>query len=127
MGLKNIQCKEADIRHINFKPESFDVIYAHLSLHYFDDRTTTTIFNKLFKVLRSGGYLFIKCKSVDDALYGKGREIENDMYVSDHIRHFFSKGYMEEKLTKFKIVKVRRTSSVYYDYKSGFIEAIAQK
>ncbi len=46
------------------------------------------------------------------------------MYKKDHIRHFFSKNYMKEKLNKFKI---RKTSSIYHNYKSAFIEAVAKK
>ena len=42
-GLK-IDAIQTDIRKINFPDNSFDVIYAHLSLHYFDVEITTQIF-----------------------------------------------------------------------------------
>lgn len=50
-----------------------------------------------------------------------------NMYLKDHIRHFYKKEYMIEKLKIFKIIKVRKTSSVYLEYKSAFIEAIVTK
>ena len=34
-----------------FPDESFDVVYAHLSLHYFDHDTTTKIFDEIERVL----------------------------------------------------------------------------
>jgi ubiquinone/menaquinone biosynthesis C-methylase UbiE len=50
-GLK-INAIQTDIRKINFPDNSFDVIYAHLSLHYFDDEITTQIFDILSRILK---------------------------------------------------------------------------
>jgi len=126
-SLSNIKAIQTDIRKINFSDDSFDVIYAHLSLHYFDDKITTQIFDKLSRILKKGGMIFIKCKSVEDALYGQGEKVGEDMYKKGHLRHFFSEDYMKEKLRNFKILDVRKTSSVYHQYKSNFIEAVATK
>lgn len=111
------------------KDNSFDVVYAHLSLHYFDDETTKKIFKKISFILKPGGYLFVKCKSTDDKLYGVGKKIGIDMYQKkgEWLRHFFSKRYMEEMLVDFKIIKIRKSSSVYHSYKSSFIESFAKK
>jgi len=125
-GLK-INAIQTDIRKIKFPDNSFDVIYAHLSLHYFDDEITTQIFEKLFRILKKDGLIFIKCKSVEDALYGKGEKVGKDMYKKGHIRHFFSEEYMNENLRNFKILSVRKTSSVYHQYESNFIEAVGTK
>jgi ubiquinone/menaquinone biosynthesis C-methylase UbiE len=124
----NLEVIQQDISKLTFKPNSFDVIYAHLSLHYFDDKTTKEIFGKLHGVLKKDGLLFVKCKSTDDMLYGQGLKIEKNMYErKNHVRHFFDKDYMTALLAKFQIIKVRKSSSVYHSYKSSFIEAIAKK
>lgn len=124
----NLEVIQQDISKLSFKPNSFDVIYAHLSLHYFDNKTTKKVFDKLHSVLKKDGLLFVKCKSTDDILYGQGRKLEENMYeLRDHVRHFFDKKYMIALLAKYQIIKVRRSSSVYHGYKSSFIEAIAQK
>lgn len=124
----NLEVIQQDISKLTFKPNSFDVIYAHLSLHYFDDKTTREIFDKLYGLLKQDGLLFVKCKSIDDMLYGQGRKIEKNMYEREnHVRHFFDKDYMTALLAKFQIIKVRKSSSVYHSYKSSFIEAIAKK
>ncbi|MDO9183244.1 MAG: class I SAM-dependent methyltransferase [Bacteriovorax sp.] len=116
------------INELKLKPNSFDVIYAHLSLHYFDDKTTTKIFTNLFKALNNGGLIFVKCKSIDDSLYGLGEEVGRDIYYyKKQYRHFFSKDYMLEKLSSFKIIKIRKSTSVYHNFKSSFIEAVARK
>jgi ubiquinone/menaquinone biosynthesis C-methylase UbiE len=127
-NLDNLDVIQQDISKLTFKPNSFDVIYAHLSLHYFDDKTTKEIFNKLYSILKRDGLLFVKCKSTDDMLYGQGHKLEENMYErQNHVRHFFDKDYMTALLAKFQISKVRRSSSVYHSYKSSFIEAIAKK
>ncbi len=124
---KKIKCLLSDIRKINLPESSFDIVYSHLGLHYFTNKETDKIFEKIYKILSPGGLLFIKCKSVSDPLFGKGRKIEEDMFDSDHVRHFFSREYMKEKLQKFKIIKIRKTSSIYGTIRSNFIDAVASK
>lgn len=116
-----------DLRRLTFRRNSFDVIYAHLSLHYFTDSETRIIFRTLHRILKRNGLLFIKVKSTDDALYGKGEKLGPDIFRKGHTRHFFTKEYTREQLLGFKIVLLRKTSSVYSKYKSSFIEAIATK
>ena len=124
---KRIKCVLGDIRKHVFPPDSFDVVYAHLSLHYFDDHATRRIFKKLFRVLRRGGLIFVKCKATDDPLFGKGEKVGENMYRSGHTRHFFTTEYMRENLKDFEIIRVRKTRSSYDGFPSAFIEAIASK
>jgi len=127
-NIKNIHTIQKDIQNLGFPPNSFDVIYTYLSLHYFNDKSTSRIFDDLFEILKVHGLFFIKCKAIDDPLYGQGEKVEENMYIRDgHVRHFFSEQYMKEKLHKFDIVKIRKTSSTHHGYKSSFIEAVATK
>ncbi|MSR86592.1 class I SAM-dependent methyltransferase [Candidatus Peribacteria bacterium] len=114
-------------KRLPFPDNSFDALFAHLSVHYFDDTTTERIFTEMRRVLRKGGLLFVKCKSVDDALYGKGKRIGSDTYKSDHVRHFFSADYMREKLRHCEIKNIRKSSGIYDTHKSAFVEAFAKK
>lgn len=124
----NISTNIINTENINFKENSFDIIYAHLSLHYFNEKTTKKIFEKLYKILKRDGILFIKCKSTQDALFGKGEKIEENMYKLDgQIRHFFDQKYTGGLLKYFDNVKISQSSSTYINYKSNFIEAIAYK
>ncbi|NTV24555.1 MAG: class I SAM-dependent methyltransferase, partial [Nanoarchaeota archaeon] len=109
-GMDNIQAIQKDIRKIRLKDNSFDIIYAHLSLHYFDDETTARLFGMIYRILNHRGQLFVKCKSTDDALYGKGENVGKEMYLKGHLRHFFTKRYMEEKLERFRILRIRKTA-----------------
>jgi SAM-dependent methyltransferase len=121
------QCILEDIRNIDFKEKSFDIVYSHLSLQYFDDATTKQIIGNIYQILAENGLLFIKCKSTDDQLYGQGEKVGEDVFFKEHIRHFFSKEYMAQILHQFKVIKVRKNTSTYQGKKSSFMEAIATK
>ncbi|TSD06153.1 MAG: type 11 methyltransferase [Parcubacteria group bacterium Greene0714_7] len=123
----SIKAHIGDIRKLPFKKNSFDAVYAHLSLHYFSDSETEKIFSKLHAVLKKGGLLFVKCKSTDDLLFGKGKKVAENTYRSGHVRHFFTKDYMAKQLNTFKVLRLKKNSSSYASSKSSFIEAIAQK
>jgi len=110
-----------------FKNSSFDVIYAHLALHYFNDTTTRKIFAEMKRLLKPGGLFFVKCKSTDDALYGVGTEVGPDMYRSDHTRHFFSREYMKSVIKDFRMLSLRSSRSSYHGKTSAFISAVASK
>lgn len=133
-GIKSLQskndtitCIQGDISTYTGKPNSFDVIFAHLSIQYFNDATTSKIFSRLHSMLNKGGLLFVKCKSTDDPLFGKGEKVEENVYVYDHMRHFFTKKYMAEKLNAFTVLQIRKSSGIHYGIPCAFISAIAQK
>jgi predicted SAM-dependent methyltransferase len=118
-----------NIKSMNFKNNYYDIIYAHLTLHYFYDKDTTKIFNKIYDFLKPNGYFFVKCKSVRDFHYGEGKKYEKNCYAkkNKHLRHFFTEEYMRKKLKQFNIKKIKSTESVYNTQKSAFVEAIAIK
>lgn len=122
-----IQAVLQDIRKLDFPDASFDAVYAHLSLHYFDDAVTEAIFRNIHRMLRGGGLFFVKCKSLADPLFGKGEKVGENMYRTDHVRHFFSPEYLREKLRDFAVVDLQETTASYDGTTSAFIEAVARR
>lgn len=133
LSVDNMKYVKQDIANLDLGSESFDVIYANLSLHYFDDKTTSEIFDNLYDILKNDGYLFVRCKSTDDFLCGKGEELEKDVYVKGgKVQHFFSAKYLEEKLSKFVLLdfKTEKSEHIMMDKNvviSSFVKAIAKK
>lgn len=127
----NLDFMELDISQpFRFEDETFDVVYARLSLHYFTNEQTSSIFREIRRVLKNGGTLHFMCKSVDDSIYGKGAMIEADMYELDgHIRHFFSKDYVRKLLLDNGYGNIEIVSGVekIYERISAFIKASASK
>ena len=113
---------------MSFNDNKFDVVYARLSLHYFTDKITKKIFNEMHRVLRPNGYLCFICKSTNDPLYGKGIEVEKDMFENNgHVRHFFSENYAKLLLVdRFKIQKIESGDEKFYGNDSAFVKIIAQ-
>lgn len=116
-----------DLRRLVLASKSFDVIFAHLSLHYFSDEVLDKIIAKIYSSLKPGGYFFIKCKSTADPLFGKGKKLADNYYASDMKRHFFTPDYMKEKLAEFKIIRIQKTRTFTRPGQAAFIEAIAYK
>ncbi len=127
----NIHLVLADIKNsLPFDKNSFDVVYAHLSLHYFDDETTQWIFCEINRVLESEGVFAFACKTPQDSEYGRGTEIEPNYYISDngHRRHFFTYTYVRV-LTRglFTVDSVKEVSEENREKSAAFLRVITRK
>lgn len=110
-----------------FPDRSFDVIYAHLALHYFDDRTTRKVFAEMRRLLKPKGVFFVKCKSTKDCQYGTGEQVGPDMFRDGHVRHFFTPAYMKAMLEGFTVRSLRSSASAYHGKRSAFVAAVATR
>lgn len=63
-----------------FASNSFDVVYAHLSLHYFSDQQTKDTFAEIWRVLKPGGVLAFFTNSTSDPEHGTGTQLEPDYF-----------------------------------------------
>ncbi len=126
----NLEFKIFDISNkFPFEENTFDLVYARLSLHYFKDQTTKMIFAEIRRVLKPNGKLAFICKSTKDPLYGKGTEIEQDMFEYEgHIRHFFSEDYTNDSIKNlFEINLLESGQDKFYGRKSSYVKVIAKK
>lgn len=127
----NLHFAEQDISEpLAFPDQTFDVVYARLSLHYFRDSQTRKIFQEIAHVLKQNGSLYFMCKSTGDRLHGKGTKIEADMFELDgHVRHFFSREYAEAmvKQAGLTIKDVTVGNEEIYGKVSGFVKVHAAK
>lgn len=113
-----------------FADKSFDVVFANLSLHYYNRSTTEKVTQEIARMLKTGGIFAFACKTVNDFHYGKGEEIENDLFISKtgHARHLFSTDYTKELLQAlFKIELLEEVDEVHYGEKSAVLHCIAKK
>lgn len=125
-----VEFREADFsRPLDFPPGSFDLVYSRLSLHYFTDEVTRALVGELARVLVRNGRLVVLCRSVADPLWGRGVKIEEDMFrLDDHVRHFFSVGYLRELLAEgFTQAEVTEFRGTAYGRESAFVKAVARR
>lgn len=60
--------------------ESYDIIYSHLSLHYFSRINTENILKNIRRILREDWLIVVLLNSVNDPEYGQGEKIEEDYF-----------------------------------------------
>ena len=65
--VKNVVFKNVDTAQgLPFADEYFDVVYAHLSLHYFNAVTTKKVFTDIHRILKLGGICATITNTMDD-------------------------------------------------------------
>jgi ubiquinone/menaquinone biosynthesis C-methylase UbiE len=87
-----ITFKQIDLRErFPFEDQSFDVVYAHLALHYFGQAATKQIFAEIERVLKPQGWLAFLVNSTSDPEYKTGTELEPDFFQIDNVsKRYFS-------------------------------------
>ncbi len=128
-SVPNLTFQTLDIKNLaQFLDNEFDVVYAHLSLHYFPNLLTRHIFSEIHRILRKDGCLCFIVKSTKDPLFGKGLKIEENMYEDqERPRHFFDKKYSDALLkNKFKIKETTEGFENFYNKNSAFLSIVAE-
>ncbi len=76
-----VKSKDIEFVHLDtaqglpFENESFDVVYSHMALHYFDEETTEKIFVAIHRVLKKDGVFATITNTIEDP------EIEEGNYI----------------------------------------------
>lgn len=117
----SIETKVLDIsKPLPFDNDSFDVVYSHLSIHYFNTETTKSIFKEVRRVLRTGGIFAILLNSTTDPEYNTGDKIEENYFNIDSLpKRFFDEKSILEFAKDFEAVLVDNKGESYKDQKKG--------
>lgn len=118
---ERVQFLQMDMRQpFPCEDKSFDVVYAHLSLHYFDKATTRKIFDEIHRVLKPQGWLAFLVNSTDDPQYNTGKSIEPDyFFVDDKPKRFFSVESVRELVGDYEIKILDNLGETYKDSAKG--------
>ena len=77
-----------------FADDSFGIVCADLSLHYFTETDTRMILNEIHRILIPGGHVFVRVNSVKDVNHGAGQgiEVEHHLYRTEDgmFKRFFN-------------------------------------
>jgi SAM-dependent methyltransferase len=103
-----------------FGDEAFDIVYAHLSLHYFSQKDTEAIFNEIYRVLKPGGLLAFFTNSTTDPEYGQGKQLEPDYFEIDGTaKRYLSVDSAKQFANAFKPLLVDNNGATYKDEAKG--------
>lgn len=96
---------------------SLDVVYAHLSIHYFSKKITKQIFSEIKRVLKAGGIIALMVNSTDDPEYNTGTKLEKHYFeISPGMRkRYFSLTALREFISQFEIIILDNRGSGYKD------------
>lgn len=114
---------------LTFPDGSFDAVFSHLGLHYFDYRVTGQIFCEIWRVLRPGGLLVFSVKSTKDRDYGVGVRLGEHIFDRDgHVRHFFDEAYAKTLLEGWAVELIEPCEGTYAGTEpSAFLRAVARR
>lgn len=118
---KNIRIQKIDLReNIPFENNAFDIVYAHLSLHYFDHEITIKIVNEIKRILKPGGVFAYLANSTSDPEYGTGNLLENDFFhIGKVSKRYFSIEYARQIAQDFQINLLDDRGETYKDRAIG--------
>ncbi|MBI5038009.1 MAG: class I SAM-dependent methyltransferase [Candidatus Kerfeldbacteria bacterium] len=113
----NIRIQHHDIsKRLPYLENTFDVVYAHLSLHYFDTTTTYEIFNDIHRVLKTGGICAFLVNSQSDPEFRSGIPIEPGFLDVDTVQKRFFDITMAMQFTRqFQTIMVDARGETYKD------------
>lgn len=116
-----VTLQQVDLREeLPFENDTFDVVYAHLSLHYFDSETTRRIVDQVRRVLKPGGVFAFFVNATTDPEYGTGTELEPDYFQIDGMAKRYFSTKTARKLTKyFEVTLLDDQGETYKDSAKG--------
>ena len=120
-GLKNISTEKLDLTtDFPYEEATFDVVYAHLSLHYFSEEVTKQIVNEIKRVLKKGGILAVFVNSINDPEFNTGKRIEQELFeIEGMTKRFFSKYSMDYFAQDFQVMLLDDKGRTYKDATKG--------
>lgn len=114
-----------------FADQSYDAVYAHLSLHYFDKETTEKIFADIHRVLKVGGLLVALFNSAEDPEISEGKEIESN-FIDLHgvCKRYFSPSTAQSFAKDFEVIVADSKGTTYKDREinvNNLVRLVARK
>ncbi len=84
-------------------------IYSRFTWHTINEKSEGSLLKKMSK-MSNLEYIFIETRSDKDELYGVGKRVSNNEYITDHYRRFINKNDLVKKIRKnFKIIYLKES------------------
>jgi len=136
-GFQNINIKNITLISDNFvtmdysQYKDIDIVYSRFTLHSIKEEECKIVIQKVSNLLQKGKLFMIEVRSIKDPLCGKGRQIANNTWITDHSRRFIDaiqfEKYIKSKDFKINYFIEKDNLSIYKDDNPVLIRMILEK
>ena len=126
---KNILLLDMNSR-FPFNDNTFDLIFANLSIHYFNNNDTIKLCDEIFRVLNHSGLFVGSVNSFDAFNFIKDEAIELEKhfyYYNEKNIRLFDIEDLKKYLEKFEILELKKEETIRFNHKKDYIIFIASK
>ncbi len=118
---EHLSFKKVDLREeLPFDDAVFDVVYAHLSIHYFTQEVTRRLIGEIQRVLKPGGVFAFLVNTVDDPEYGTGTQLETDYFqINQATKRYFNVETTRAMMQWYDTVLLDNHGETYKDADKG--------
>ena len=113
-----------------FKDNTFNVVFANLSIHYFSDSITKSLMNEIKRILKSDGLFIGSVNGIHglEKIKITAKELDYHFYYNKnkYIR-LFDQNDVKKYLNIFNIIKIDERETIRFEHKKNYIIFIAQK
>lgn len=126
----NVVFRVVDLgKKLPFSKESFDVVYSHLALQFFDAKRTRELFDEIYEILKPGGVLAVLVNSTTDPEIADSQKIGEDLYLtpSGLQKRFFSIKSLTHFTGKYQTIILDDHGKTYKDGENNLIRFVGKK
>lgn len=113
-----------------FADGSFNVVFANLSIHYFDEETTLALSNEIHRVLKPGGLFIgsVNSSVAYEIVKDKAKVLENNYYlIGERYIRLFDRPQFDLFFGQFKTLSLEEIHTVRFKNQRDHWEFIFQK
>jgi len=108
-----VAVKVADARHMDFEENMFDIVLGiHIIDAFAEKSDVCQIINECHRVLKPGGYFVCEVFCVHDMRYGRGKRIDDDVFLRGGIvTRYFDRETLLSVLNPFQVIQILHVQS----------------
>lgn len=115
---------------LQFESETFDLVFASLSINYFDDKTTKQLVSEIKRVLKNDGVFIgsVNGKEVLEVINETAVKLEDNFYFNkDRYIRLFDKEEIKKYLSMFQVQLIDKRETIRFSHKKNYYVFIAKK
>ncbi len=125
-----------DMRDLPYEDETFSFVYTYNTIFYLTKKDIKKAIDEIRRVLKEGGLFYVNFMSVEDNMYGEGKELEKGEFLQieggEEIVHtFLEDNEIDDYFDGFDFVlrekRYVRMPTICKDYEACYFDCIVQK